>query len=69
MRMRYATNKTVHVCVECFDVFIVVLVYCVFLSASLYVSKRGAYRLCRDVVGRWSLVGCRAHALWPNGAS
>jgi len=26
-----------------------------FLSASLYVSKRGAYwdRLCRDVVGRW----------------
>ena len=27
----------------------------VFLSASLYVSKRGAYwdRLCRDVVGRW----------------
>ena len=29
------------------------------LSASLYVSKRGAYwdRLCRDVVGRWSLVG------------
>jgi len=29
-----------------------------FLSASLYVSKRGAYwdRLCRDVVGRW-LVG------------
>jgi len=42
------------------------------LSASLYVSKRGAYwdRLCRDVVGwlvvgRW-LVGC---AMWPNGAS
>ena len=35
------------------------------LSASLYVSKRGAYwdRLCRDVVG------CHAHALWPNGAS
>ena len=31
----------------------------VLLSASLYVSKRGAYRdrLCRDVVGRWSLVG------------
>ena len=29
-----------------------------FLSASLYISKRGAYwdRLCRDVVGRW-LVG------------
>ena len=29
------------------------------LSASLYVSKRGAYwdRLCRDVVGRWSVVG------------
>ena len=41
-----------------------------FLSASLYVSKRGAYwdRLCRDVVGRW-LVGCHARALWPNGAS
>jgi len=40
------------------------------LSASLYVSKRGAYwdRLCRDVVGRW-LVGCHARALWPNGAS
>jgi len=44
---------------------------CYFLSASLYVSKRGAYwdRLCRDVVGRWSLVGCHARALWPNGAS
>ena len=46
----------------------------VFLSASLYVSKRGAYwdRLCRDVVGRWLvdwLVGCHARALWPNGAS
>ena len=29
-----------------------------FLRASLYFSKRGAYwdRLCRDVVGRWSLV-------------
>jgi len=42
-----------------------------FLSASLYFSKRGAYwdRLCRDVVGRWSLVGCHARALWPNGAS
>jgi len=47
----------------------------VLLSASLYVSKRGAYwdRLCRDVV-RWSLVGwlvvgCHACALWPNGAS
>ena len=47
-----------------------------FLSASLYVSKRCAYwdRLCRDVVGRWSLVGwslvgCHASALWPNGAS
>ena len=28
------------------------------LSASLYVSKRGAYwdRLCRDVVGRWMVV-------------
>jgi len=35
------------------------------LSASLYVSKRGAYwdRLCRDVIG------CHARALWPNGAS
>ena len=39
------------------------------LSASLYVSKRGAYwdRLCRDVVGRcllvvgWSLVVTRVH--------
>ena len=41
----------------------------ILLSASLYVSKRGAYwdRLCRDVVG-W-LVGCHARALWPNGAS
>ena len=41
------------------------------LSASLYFSKRGAYwdRLCRDVVGRWSLAGCHARALWPNGAS
>ena len=40
------------------------------LSASLYVSKRGAYwdRLCRDVVG-WLVVGCHARALWPNGAS
>jgi len=36
-----------------------------FLSASLYVSKRGAYwdRLCRDVVGRWLVVGCHARAL------
>ena len=42
-----------------------------FLSASLYVSKRGAYwdRLCRDVVGRWLVVGRHARALWPNGAS
>jgi len=41
-----------------------------FLSASLYFSKKGAYFdwLCRDVVGR-SLVGCHARALWPNGAS
>ena len=45
------------------------------LSASLYVSKRGAYwdRLCRDVVGRWLVgwlvVGCHARARWPNGAS
>ena len=32
----------------------------VFLSASLYVSKRGAYwdRLCRDVVGRWLSRAC-----------
>ena len=31
-----------------------------FLSASLYVSKRGAYwdRLCRDVVGRWLSRAC-----------
>ena len=49
--------------------------FCTFLSASLYVSKRGAYwdRLCRDVVG-WLIIGCwlfgcHAHALWPNGAS
>jgi len=42
-----------------------------FLSASLYVSKRGAYwdRLCWSLVG-WSLVVCcHARALWPNGAS
>ena len=38
------------------------------LSASLYVSKRGAYwdRLCRDVVGRWLVgrlvVGWLSHA-------
>ena len=34
------------------------------LSASLYFSKRGAYsdRLCRDVVGRWSLVGWLSRA-------
>ena len=38
-------------------------VFCSFLSASLYFSKRGAYwdRLCRDVVGRWSLVVTRVH--------
>ena len=32
----------------------------VFLSTSLYVSKRGAYwdRLCRDVVGRWLSRAC-----------
>ena len=49
--------------------YILLAVLC-FLSASLYVSKSGAYwdRLCRDVVGRW-LVGCHARALWPNGAS
>ena len=35
----------------------------IFLSASLYVSKRGAYwdKLCRDVVGRW-LVGWLSRA-------
>ena len=51
--------------------FTLILVYLRFLSASLYFSKRGAYwdRLCRDVVGRWLLVGCHARALWPNGAS
>jgi len=40
----------------------VIHAWALFLSASLYVSKRGAYwdRLCRDVVGRWSLVGCHA---------
>ena len=34
------------------------------LSASLYFSKRGAYwdRLCRDVVGRWLLVGWLSRA-------
>jgi len=37
--------------------------YFILLSASLYFSKRGAYwdRLCRDVVGRWSLVVTRVH--------
>ena len=38
------------------------IVFChiLFLSASLYVSKRGAYwdRLCRDVVGRWLSRAC-----------
>jgi len=24
---------------------------------------------CRDVVGRWLVIGCHARALWPNGAS
>ena len=35
--------------------FYISLAMLVFLSASLYFSKRGAYRdrLCRDVVGRW----------------
>ena len=48
------------------DVIWCVALTCVFfsvlLSASLYVSKRGAYwdRLCRDVVGRW-LVGWLSH--------
>ena len=37
---------------------VLTLVLCVFLSASLYFSKRGAYcdRLCRYVVGRWLVV-------------
>ena len=43
-----------------------------FLSASLYVSKTGDIEIgcvvTRDVVG-WSVVGCHARALWPNGAS
>jgi len=45
--------------------------YRCFLSASLYVSKRGAYwyRLCRDVVDRWlvgwSLVVTRVHCGQP----
>ena len=41
--------------------------FALFLSASLYFSKRGAYwdRLCRDVVGRCF----DARALWPNGTS
>ena len=57
------------VTVQCVNLPVVRAVY--FLSASLYVSKRGAYwdRLCRDVVGRWLVVGCHARALWPNGAS
>jgi len=43
-----------------YSVFTVIMAS--FLSASLYVSKRGAYwdRLCRDVVGRW-LVVTRVH--------
>ena len=48
-----------------------------FLSASLYVSKRGDYEIgcvvTSLVVGRWLVgwlvVGCHARALWPNGAS
>ena len=41
-----------------------------FLSASLYFSKRGAYWDRLHVSWRrWSLVGCHARALWPNGAS
>ena len=34
--------------------------FILFLSASLYFSKRGAYwdRLCRDVVGRWLSRAC-----------
>jgi len=40
------------------QIIINLLLLLLLLSASLYVSKRGAYwdRLCRDVVGRW-LVG------------
>ena len=43
---------------RCVRVSLLLAVPRTLLSASLYVSKRGAYwdRLCRDVVGRW-LVG------------
>jgi len=62
------THQTVFMNPQPFSEFFTLIVS--FLSASLYVSKRGAYwdRLCRDVVG-WLVVGCNAHALWPNGAS
>ena len=76
--MMYARSHLVEACNYLSCVFGVY----VFLSASLYFSKRGAYwdRLYRDVVGRcslvgWSLVGwslvvgCHARALWPNGVS
>ena len=45
------------------------LIILILLSASLYVSKRGAYsdRLCRDVVGRW-LVGRLVVGRWLSRA-
>jgi len=45
-----------------FWIFVLRCVCVLFLSASLYIIKRGAYwdRLCRDVVGRW-LVVTRVH--------
>jgi len=62
-------NNSIRHVENCFSPYFIY--FYLFLSASLYFSKRGAYwdRLCRDVVGRWSLVGCYARALWPNGAS
>ena len=50
---------------DCLSIYVSLCMSVLFLSASLYVSKRDAYwdRLCRDVVG------CHARALWPNGAS
>ena len=54
---RYPTWLTI--CISSLELHILIR----FLSASLYVSKRGAYwdRLCRDVDGRWSLVVTRVH--------
>ena len=39
---------------------LMLILFLVLLSASLYFSKRGAYwdRLCRDVVGRWLSRAC-----------